>query len=68
MSPTLELEAEALVRISINAPQNPMNTPPAFLAVTGSLRMMAERIIAKIGIDVVTMLELMGEVMLSPMV
>ena len=68
MSPTLELSAVALVRMSMSAPLKPMNTPPAFLAVMGSLRMMAERIMAKMGMEVVTMLELMGEVMLSPMV
>ena len=68
MSPTLSLVAAAEVSISIRAPLHPMSTPVAFLPVMGSLRMRAARIIAKIGIEVVTMLALMGEVMLRPMV
>ena len=68
MSPTLEFMAAILVRISMMAPQQPMNTPRAFFRVIGSFRMMKDKSIAKIGIDVVQMLELTGEVMLSPMV
>ena len=44
-----------------------MSTPMAFLPVMGSRRIMADRIMAKMGIEVVTMLALTGEVMLSPM-
>jgi len=68
MSPTLALVAAADVSMSISAPLQPISTPAAFLPVMGSLRMRAARIMAKIGIEVVTMLALMGEVMLSPMV
>lgn len=68
MSPTLELAAAALVTISITAPVHPNTTPRAFLPVMGSLSIIAARIIAKIGIDVVTMLALMGDVMLRPIV
>ena len=67
MSPTFELAAEALVRISMSAPLKPMSTPRAFLPVTGSLSMSAESTMANIGAEVVTMLALMGEVMLRPM-
>ena len=52
----------------MTAPLHPKQTPKAFLPVMGSLRMMAARIMANIGIEVVTMLALMGEVMLRPMV
>ena len=45
-----------------------MATPPAFIAVMGSFSMKNASSIAKIGIDVVSMLALTGEVMLSPMV
>jgi len=45
-----------------------MATPSAFLAVMGSFRMRAASTMAKIGMEVVTMLALMGEVRLSPMV
>ena len=68
MSPTLSLAALALVSTRATAPVHPKRTPRAFLPVMGSLRIIAERIMAKIGIEVVTTLELMGEVMLSPMV
>ena len=68
MSPCTRFVAAALVRISINAPLQPINTPVAFFPVMGSFRMMAEKTIAKMGIEVVTMLALMGEVRLSPMV
>lgn len=68
MSPTREFTAAALVRMSISAPLHPMSTPVAFLPVIGSLRMSADRIMANIGIDVVTILALIGEVMLRPMV
>jgi hypothetical protein len=68
MSPTLSELAAAEVSISINAPLHPISTPSAFLLVMGSFRISAARIIAKIGIDVVTIEALMGEVMLSPMV
>ena len=44
-----------------------MSTPRAFLPVTGSLSMSAESTMANIGAEVVTMLALMGEVMLRPM-
>ena len=68
MSPTLSLAWAAEVRMSISAPLQPMSTPSAFLPVMGSFRMRAARSMAKIGIDVVTMLALMGEVIDSPMV
>ena len=68
MFPTLALPAVALVVIIITAPAHPSNTPPAFLNVIGSLRMKKESIMAKIGIDVVMMLDLLGDVMLRPMV
>ena len=68
MSPTLSLAAVALDRIRMMAPENPSNTPPTFFVVNGSFSMSADRSMAKIGIEVVTMLALMGEVMLSPMV
>ena len=56
----------ALDRIRNTAPAQPMSTPPAFIHVIGSLRMSNDRIIANIGIDVVTMLEFIGEVKLNP--
>ena len=68
MSPTFEFAAAALVTMSITAPAHPRATPPAFFAVMGSLSMRKASIIANIGIDVVTMLALTGEVMLRPMV
>lgn len=52
----------ALDRISTKAPAQPIITPPAFIHVIGSFKIRNESIIAKIGIDVVTMLELMGDV------
>ena len=63
-----ELPAEALVTMSVTAPAQPRRTPPTFLSVKGSRRMKNASIMAKMGIDVVTMLELTGEVMLRPMV
>ena len=68
MSPTLSLTAAALVRMRIRAPEHPMRTPHAFFPVIGSLSISADSIIAKIGIDVVTMLALTGDVMDSPRV
>ncbi len=68
MSPILSLIAAALVSTSVTAPQQPMNTPRAFWSVIGSFRMRKESTIANIGIEVVTILELTGEVMLSPIV
>ena len=68
MSPTLSLAAAADVRISIKAPLHPISTPSAFLPVMGSFRIRADSSIAKIGIDVVTIEALIGEVMLNPIV
>ena len=68
MSPTLSLAAVALDRMRMMAPEKPSSTPPTFFVVSGSFSMSAESSMAKIGIEVVTMLALMGEVMLSPMV
>ena len=68
MLPTLALPDVALVNIIITAPAHPSSTPPAFFSVIGSLRMKKDSIMAKIGIDVVMMLELLGDVMLRPMV
>ena len=56
------------VSMSISAPLHPSITPSTFLLVMGSLRMSAASSMAKIGIDVVTMLALMGDVSDSPMV
>ena len=67
-SPTLSLVAAALDITSATAPVHPNNTPRAFFPVIGSFSIIAERIMAKIGIEVVTTLELMGDVMLSPTV
>jgi len=52
----------------ITAPEQPIITPSTFLLVIGSLRIRAARIIEKMGIEVVTIDELMGDVILSPMV
>ena len=52
----------------MSAPLQPISTPVAFFPVMGSFRMMAASNMAKMGIDVVTMLALMGDVMLRPMV
>ncbi len=68
MSPTRASAWAAELRINIKAPLHPISTPMAFFPVMGSCRISAASIMAKIGIDVVTMLALMGEVMLSPMV
>ena len=46
----------------------PQNIPMTFLLVTGSFRNMAARIMVMIGMVVVTMLALTGEVMDNPMV
>ena len=59
--------AAALVSIRISAPLHPISTPMAFLPVIGSFSIIADNTMAKIGMEVVTMLALMGEVMLSPM-
>ena len=67
MLPTFALPACALLRMRMSAPPQPIATPNAFFHVIGSLRMKKESTMAKIGIDVVTMLALTGEVMLSPM-
>ena len=45
-----------------------MSTPVALRPVMGSLSISAARIMAKMGMEVVTMLALTGDVMLSPMV
>jgi len=66
MSPTMALPARALLRIRMRAPQQPIATPNAFFHVMGSFKMKKESTMAKMGIDVVTMLALTGEVMLSP--
>ena len=68
MSPTLALPAVMLVRMRMMAPVQPMATPLVFFHVMGSPRMRNESTMAKMGIEVVTMLALMGEVMLRPMV
>ncbi len=68
MFPTLALPAVALARMIMTAPQHPISTPTTFFQVMGSFRMRKESIMAKIGIEVVMMLELLGEVMFSPMV
>ena len=68
MFPTLAFPAVALVMMMSTAPLQPKSTPATFFQVMGSWRMRNDRIMAKIGIDVVMMLELLGEVMLSPMV
>ena len=62
MSPTLASPAVMLVNIKISAPQQPVNTPIAFLPVMGSFKMSAANTMANIGMEVVTMLALMGEV------
>ena len=67
-SPTRALAADALLTIRMTAPPQPIATPPAFIADRGSRRMKNESTMAKMGIDVVTMLALTGEVMPSPMV
>ena len=68
ISPTLSDTALALVTINITAPLQPINTPPAFMPVNGSFNINADSIMAKIGIEVVTIEELTGEVMLNPIV
>ena len=68
MSPTLSLVAVALDNMRMSAPENPSSTPPTFFDVSGSFNINADRSMAKIGIEVVTILALMGEVILSPMV
>ena len=68
MLPTLAFPSDALVIISITAPQHPRATPHAFFHVTGSFSMIAASMSANIGDDVVMMLALDGEVIPSPMV
>ena len=68
MSPTLSEAWAAEVSISIKAPLHPINTPKVFLPVIGSFSIKAANSMAKIGMEVVTMEALMGEVMLSPIV
>ena len=57
-----------LVSMRMSAPQQPTNTPIAFLPVIGSFKMSAANSMANIGIEVVTMLALIGDVRLRPMV
>ena len=57
-----------LVEINNTAPENPRATPIAFLGVIGSFKIKAESIKAKMGIVVVMIPALMGEVRLKPMV
>ena len=64
----LALPAVALVMMMMTAPAHPISTPSAFFQVIGSFNIRKERIMAKIGIEVVMMLELLGEVMFRPMV
>ena len=66
MLPTFALPALALLRIRMRAPQQPIATPRVFFHVIGSLRIRKESAMAKIGMEVVTILALTGEVMLSP--
>ena len=68
MLPTLALPAVALVVIMITAPAHPRSTPPAFCHVMGSFRMKNDSTMAKIGMEVVMMLELLGDVRFRPMV
>lgn len=50
----------------MSAPQQPMATPKPFFHVMGSFKIKNDNIMAKMGIEVVTMLALTGEVMLKP--
>ena len=68
MLPTLSLSAVALVTTSVMAPKHPNATPMAFFDVRGSFKMTNDNIMAKIGIAVVTILALTGDVMLRPIV
>ena len=68
MFPTLALPAVALVMMMMTAPAHPISTPSAFFQVIGSFNIRKERTMAKIGIEVVMILELLGEVMFRPMV
>ena len=52
----------------MSAPEQPINTPRAFFPVMGSFRIRAASSMAKIGIEVVTIEALMGDVIESPMV
>ena len=66
--PVAPAAVRTLVMTSKTAPQHPSATPSALRSVMGSLRMRAERRRAEMGIVVVTMPALTGEVRLSPMV
>ena len=68
MLPTLAFDEDALVRMMMTAPLHPKSTPRAFFHVIGSFKMKNDRIMANIGIEVVMMLELVGDVKLRPMV
>ena len=68
MLPTLALPEVALVVMMMMAPTHPISTPTSFFQVIGSFRIKNERTMAKIGMEVVMILELLGEVMLRPMV
>ena len=57
-----------LLVIIITAPAHPSSTPAAFFHVMGSFSIRNDSTIANIGIDVVMMLELLGDVILRPMV
>ena len=67
-TPPKEGSVPAEVRTRIRAPLQPIVTPSTFLLVMGSLRMSAASSMAKIGIEVVTILALMGDVSDKPMV
>ena len=58
----------ALVITSAMAPMHPRATPPPFIQVMGSRSMANDSIMANMGMEVVMMLALLGEVMPSPMV
>ena len=68
MSPTLSLTCAADVNISIKAPEQPINTPTAFLPVIGSFNINADSSMAKIGMEVVQMEAFPGDVRLNPIV
>ena len=68
MLPTLALPEVALVVMMMMAPTHPISTPTSFFQVIGSFNIRKERTMAKIGMEVVMILELLGEVMLRPMV
>ena len=75
MSPMLKVPTAALPEAartlditSKTAPQHPKATPSALRNVIGSLRIIAEKISAEMGMVVVTIPALTGEVRLRPMV